>query len=84
MTRIPDHHPSTAHPERTIRILRHPRDFFNGLLGAHDRQEIYSMLQTIKRKVNSEVRELIAETVEQPEDVRGELDELRAFLAPAE
>jgi len=79
----------TAFEARVLRPVLHgcaptPIEELVDLLRAHDRQEIYSMLQTIKRKVNSEVRELIAETVEQPEDVRGEFDELRAFLALAE
>ena len=79
----------TAFEARVLRPVLHgcaptPIEELVDQLAARDRQEIYSMLQTIKRKVNSEVRELIAETVEQPEDVRAELDELQTFLAPVQ
>jgi DNA-directed RNA polymerase specialized sigma24 family protein len=79
----------TAFEARMLRPVLHgcaptPIEELVDGLAARDRQEIYSMLQTIKRKINSEVRELIAETVEAPEDVRAELDELQTFLAPTE
>jgi len=50
-------------------------------LGASGPQEIYSMLQTVKRKLQRELREVVAETVIDPNDVDRELADLRRFLA---
>jgi RNA polymerase sigma factor (sigma-70 family) len=50
-------------------------------LGAPTEQVVYTMVGTVKRKVNGELRELVAETVEQPGDVQAELDELMTCLA---
>lgn len=53
-------------------------------LGVPTEQVVYTMVSTIKRKVNGELRELVAETVEDPQDVQGELDELMRCLAVGE
>ncbi len=49
-------------------------------LNAHDRQDVYSMIHTIKRKLIRTMREVVAETVKQPEDIETELKNLRQFL----
>ncbi|MDY7107257.1 MAG: sigma factor [Planctomycetota bacterium] len=50
-------------------------------LGAPTEQVVYTMVGTIKRKVNGELRELIAETVDAPGEVQPELEELMSCLA---
>ncbi|MCK4873466.1 MAG: sigma-70 family RNA polymerase sigma factor [Phycisphaerales bacterium] len=53
-------------------------------VGAADAHVIYSMVQTVKRKVQREMRTVVAETLADPADTRevdAELAELRALLA---
>lgn len=50
-------------------------------LGAESRQQIYSMLQTIKEKVQHAVRDVVAETVDDPRLIDREVAELRQFLS---
>ncbi len=49
-------------------------------LGVKDQQKVYSMVQTVKRKIQRELREVVAETVQEPEEVELELRELGEFL----
>jgi RNA polymerase sigma-70 factor (ECF subfamily) len=49
-------------------------------LGAAGPQEIYSMLQTVKRKLQRELKAVVGETVDDPAEVDAEIDELREFL----
>jgi RNA polymerase sigma-70 factor (ECF subfamily) len=75
-----------AFEERFVRPVRHgceptPFPVLEERLGARDRQEVDSMLLTIKRKVRRELREVVAETVKDPQDVQGEIDELMRCLA---
>ncbi len=50
-------------------------------LPAREPQEIYDMIQTIKRKLRAMIHEVVAETVEDPADVDHELGELRRHLS---
>ena len=50
-------------------------------LGARDRQQVYNMIEMIKRKVQRAVRELINQTLDDPSEIEAELSSLRAFLA---
>jgi hypothetical protein len=50
-------------------------------LGARDRDEIYSMLSTVKRKFRQVLRDVVAETVDDPARLETELANLRRFLA---
>lgn len=49
-------------------------------LGVARRSEIDSMLQTIKRKIERALREVVMQTVDEPADADGELHELRRYL----
>ena len=76
----------SAFEARVMRPITHdcnplPIDNLVDSLSAAGPQEIYSMLQTIKRKLQRELREVVAETVAEPEDVDRELADLRRFLA---
>ena len=57
-----------------------PIEELKTLLGMKDPQEIYSMLQTMKRKVDRELRRIVEETVAQPADIDQELQDLRLHL----
>jgi RNA polymerase sigma factor (sigma-70 family) len=75
----------TAFEERVLRPAvqgceRTPVEELMVRLGATRRSEIDSMLQTIKRKLDAELREVIAETVDDPADVERELADLRQYL----
>ena len=50
-------------------------------LGVRNRQQVYDMIETIKRKVQRAVRDMINETVDDPAEVEAEIGTLRAFLA---
>ena len=50
-------------------------------LGARDRQEIYDLLRSTRRKFQSMLREVVAETIEDPAEVDEELAELRRILS---
>jgi RNA polymerase sigma-70 factor (ECF subfamily) len=50
-------------------------------LGARDRDEIYSMLNTVKRKFRHVLRDVVAETVDDPAMLETELADLRRFLS---
>jgi len=58
-----------------------PFDGLVELVGASDREEIYSMLHTIKRKFRAMLREVVAETLEDQAELDKELASLRVFLA---
>jgi RNA polymerase sigma-70 factor (ECF subfamily) len=51
------------------------------LVGARDRDEIYSMQNSVKRKFKAVLREVVAETVEDPAELDAELAELRGILS---
>lgn len=51
-------------------------------LDAKSSQEIYSMVQTIKRKLDRAIQSVVSDTVSDPNEVAVEMKELRAFLAP--
>ncbi len=50
-------------------------------LGLTDRQEIYDLSRSAARRCLAELREVVAETVDNPDDVESELAELRKYLA---
>ncbi len=58
-----------------------PVDELIAALGARDRDEIYSMLNSVKRKFKSVLRDVVAETVDDPSMLDTELADLRRFLA---
>ncbi|MHC5113184.1 MAG: RNA polymerase sigma factor [Planctomycetota bacterium] len=76
----------TAFDARVLRPARHdceptPIEELLVRLGVKDAQEIYSMIQTIKRKLDRELRAVVAETVADTEEISRELRDLRKFLA---
>ena len=50
-------------------------------LGVRDRDEVYSMQNSVKRKFRGTLREIVAETVEDPAQLDAELAELRELLS---
>jgi hypothetical protein len=50
-------------------------------LPASSPQEVNDMIQTVKRKLQRELPEVVAETVEEPSDVGDEIAALRALLS---
>jgi hypothetical protein len=50
-------------------------------LGLSDRQEVYDMVRTVKRKLLAALRETVRDTVEEPADVDPELAEVRRCLS---
>jgi hypothetical protein len=50
-------------------------------LGARDRDEIYSMQNSIKRKFRTVLRRVVAKTVDDPADADDEIAELRKILS---
>jgi hypothetical protein len=50
-------------------------------LGASDRQEIYDMVRTVKRRLIAALREAVADTIEDPSEVDQELAEVRRCLS---
>ncbi|MCP3904449.1 MAG: sigma-70 family RNA polymerase sigma factor [Planctomycetes bacterium] len=76
----------TAFDARVLRPARHdcePTAIEELLvrLGISEAQEIYSMIQTVKRKLDRELRAVVAETVVDTEGIGQELRDLRKFLA---
>jgi DNA-directed RNA polymerase specialized sigma24 family protein len=51
-------------------------------VGARDGPEISSMVNTVKRKFRVMLRDVVADTLDDPGELDGELADLRAFLAP--
>lgn len=75
-----------AFDSRVLRPAQHdcepmPMDELRKHLGVTEPQEIYSMIQTVKRKLDRTLREVVAETVTDQRQVQAELAELREFLA---
>jgi DNA-directed RNA polymerase specialized sigma24 family protein len=50
-------------------------------LHARDRQHVYSMVNTVKRKARRVYREVVAETLDDPDLLEAELADLRQFVA---
>lgn len=50
------------------------------MLGESQPQVVYSMIQTIKRRLQRQMREVVADTVEGDDQIEAELAELRRFL----
>lgn len=76
----------TAFEEKILRPAkfgteRTPTEELMTRLGAQRPQQVHSMLQTIKRKIDDAMREVVAETVDDPNEVEAELAELRSYLA---
>ena len=76
----------TAFDLRVLRPIQQncepaPIDELIEKLEARGPQEIYSMLQTVKRKLMRELRAVVRETVDEPEEIENELSDLRVFLA---
>ncbi len=79
-------HQWTAFEERILQPVMHgceptPIEELKARCGVQQSQEIYSMLQTVKRKVDRELRNVVEETVTRPEDVDREILELRQYLS---
>ena len=50
-------------------------------LGARDAQDVYDMTCTVKRKLCHALQDVVAETVEDVDDVEGELAAIRRLLS---
>jgi RNA polymerase sigma-70 factor (ECF subfamily) len=71
---------------RILRPVRHgcepvPVEDLVRSVGAHDRDDIYSMQNSVKRKFRAVLREVVAETVDNPAELDAELAEVRNLLS---
>lgn len=57
-----------------------PYEHLAGAVAAKGTDEIYNLLYTVKRKFREVLREVVAETVDDPADVEHELAQLRGYL----